>query len=353
MDRSTQSGEGVPVGNDLESPVMRALAIVALKRRLLIGGAIVGMVVGLGIALLSPRHYTTTFSFMPQTAADGNRSGLASLAGQFGVSLGSITGQATPPQFYADLLGTRAVLDPIAADSVPVDRGAKGYESISSIVGAHGQSHAEEIDRTVKKLRDNVISTTVATRTTGVVSVNVETRSARASLEIARQLLLGLTKFNLETRQSQAAAERRFVEGRLSTAKQALADAEARLSGFQESNRAIANSPALNFQQDRLRREVTTEQDLVGSLTQQYEDARIREVRDTPVITVIDQPVLAVTADPSGAGRIVLGSATVAFLLVLCIVLARDRLRRELEAHGIESWGSLARTPRATAIKDA
>jgi uncharacterized protein involved in exopolysaccharide biosynthesis len=332
---------------------MRSVSVVVHDRKILFGAAAIGVTIGLAIAVLSPRHFTTTFSFMPQTASDGGRAGLASLAGQFGVNIGSITGQATPPQFYADLLGTRAILVPIATDSVPREDGTRGYEPLSAVLDSRDETPVEQLERTVKRLRDNVISTEVATRTTGVVSVKVETRSAAASLIIAQQLLAGLNKFNLETRQSQAAAERRFVEGRLDVAKAALADAEGSLRTFQEGNRAIGNSPSLTFKQDRLQRDVTTAQDLVATLTQQYEDARIREVRDTPVITVIDRPVLAARADPRGAARIVLGSATVALILALCFVLSRDRLRRELAVHGMESWTSLMQDPQQSETRSA
>ena len=53
------------------------------------------------------------------------------------------------------------------------------------------------------------------TQRTGVVSVDVKTRYADLSVQICQRLLGLLNSFNLETRQSQAAAERQFVEGRL------------------------------------------------------------------------------------------------------------------------------------------
>lgn len=346
MDRAQGTGQDSPDNASrirMRSPMVEFLAVIMRRRRLLLWFCAAGFVIGIAIALLSPARYTTSFSFTPQSESDGARSGLASLAGQFGVSLGAGTGQSAPPQFYADLLVTRELLAPIALDSVPSKSDAHGQVPLSRFLDVDAATAPERQYETIRRLRDDVISTSVAERTTGVVSVNVRTTSAAASLAIAQRLLDGLSQFNLVTRQSQATAERRFIEGRLSAAKVELTDSETQLRRFLETNRAIANSPALQFELDRLRRDETMKEDLVRTLTQQYEQARIREVRDTPVITLIDRPTLAARSDPRGRGRIVLGATTIALILALAIVLTEDRLRRELEDHHVTSLRALAR----------
>src|SRR6266849_6088511 len=96
------------------------LAVVVRERRLILAFTAAGIILGLAAALLRPKTYTTTFSFLPQSEQDPSRAGLANLAGQFGISLGALGGSAEPPQLYADLLVTRAVLGPIATDSFPI-----------------------------------------------------------------------------------------------------------------------------------------------------------------------------------------------------------------------------------------
>src|SRR2546428_650042 len=110
-------------------------------------------------------------------------------------------------------------------------------------------------------------------------------RSALSGL--ASELGLALVNtFNLERRQSRAAQEKRFVETRRTEARDELQVAEDRLKSFLERNRDYRNSPQLVFDQERLAREVALRQQLLTSLSQAYEQARIDEVRDTPVITV-------------------------------------------------------------------
>jgi uncharacterized protein involved in exopolysaccharide biosynthesis len=121
-------------------------------------------------------------------------------------------------------------------------------------------------------------------------------------------LLQAIALFNMDTRQSQAAAERRFIGDRVDSARDSLHAAETDLQLFLESNRQWENAPLLIFQHDRLQREVMLYQSVLTTLVQSYEQASITEVRDTPVITVLQEPFLPPGRDPRGTVlRAVLG----------------------------------------------
>ena len=57
-------------------------------------------------------------------------------------------------------------------------------------------------------------------------------------------------------------------------------------------------SPQLALEHDRLQRRIDDASQVVTSLTQSLEQARIDEVRDTPVITVIEAP--SMPTEPAG-----------------------------------------------------
>ena len=97
-----------------------------------------------------------------------------------------------------------------------------------------------------------------------------------------RRLLELVTEFNQERRQSQAAAERRFVEARREEAKGELEEAERNLQRFLEQNRSYESSPQLVFEAQRLQRSVDINQQLYTSLAQSYEQARIAETVTHP-----------------------------------------------------------------------
>ncbi len=322
------TGPGPAHQGDGEISLLWILAVLLRERRTILVITGVGVAIALVVALLRVPTYTTTFSFVPQVTQDPGRAGLATLAGQFGLSLGAMTGPAQSPQFYADLLRTREILAPVAADTFSLSDAPSLRVKLPEFLGVSGSNDAVVLDNTMRTLREKVIASNVATRTTGVVTVNVRTRSARVSLRIADRLLLGLNQFNLSTRQSQAAAERRFVEGRLEEARASLRAAEDALQRFLQANRQITNSPQLTFQRDRLERDVTLQQQLVTGLVQQYEDARIREVRDTPVITVIERPAIAVRADPRRRVMTLGAGLFVSLFLAISWALVRDAIYR-------------------------
>src|SRR6185437_968151 len=74
---------------------------------------------------------------------------------------------------------------------------------------------------------------------------------------------------------------------------------EADLKRFYERNRQVA-SPELQFEEASLKREVDRVQAVYVQLGTQLEQARLQEVRDTPVISVIDPPTTPVRkSEPS------------------------------------------------------
>jgi len=274
---------------------MFALATTLLRNRwriarwMLFGGVVAALFV-----FLKPALYQASASFVPQ-GNDASRSGLASLAGQFGVSLPS-SNQSTSPEFYSSLLQSRALLQQIVRDTLVVRELSGRRIAFLDLFKIPDGPVARREEQGVRILRD-LVNTSV-TKPTGVVGLAVTTRWPSVSLAITTALVNGVNDFNQQARQGQAAAERKFVEGRLAIGRTDLRAAEDRLQGFLQTNREFSRSPELNFERDRLQRDVTLQQQVYTSLTQSLEEVRMREVRDTPVITVIESPAVATLPEP-------------------------------------------------------
>lgn len=297
--RLRDRGMGMPdVDSQRDELSMLALGTILLRRRWYIARyVLVGAAIALAWAWTRPRVYVASASFVP-ASAEASRSGLASIAGQFGVALPAAN-TSVSPEFYASLLVSRALLLPIARDTItaPEFNGAR-VPALDLLVPANGGATPSREDEAVKVLRRIVgVSTTKAT---GVVALTVKTRWRSVSLAIATALIRGVNEYNQRTRQGQATAERKFVEGRLALASADLRATEDRLRIFLESNRNISNAPELSIQRDRIQRDLTLRQQVFTSMTQSYEEARVREVRDTPVITTVELP--SVPADPESRG---------------------------------------------------
>jgi len=120
------------------------------------------------------------------------------------------------------------------------------------------------------------------------VTVKANSRYPELAAALANRLVVYLNEFNTQTRQSQARERRKFIERRVTEGERDLRDAEESLKVFYQANRSWQQSPHLLFEEGRLRRQVEVRQELYLTLRREYESARIEEVNDTPVITVID-----------------------------------------------------------------
>ncbi len=307
-----------------------ALGTILLRRRWrILRLIVVGAALGPLWAWSKPPMYVASASFVPASTTDANRSGLASLAGQFGVALpaGNLS---ISPEFYASLLQSRTLLLPTARDSFAVEEMSGRRVAMLDLLGIPGgpTAAARREDAAVKALRRLVGVSRV--KTTGVVNLTVNTRWRSVSLAIATALVNGVNDYNQRTRQGQAEAERKFVEGRLALAGAELRAAEERLRNFLESNRNIGNAPELVIERDRIQRDVMFRQQVFAWMTQSYEEARVREVRDTPVITIVESPSVPVKPESRGLLKaLVLGLVLAGAIgSVLAVVLELARRRR-------------------------
>ena len=125
-------------------------------------------------------------------------------------------------------------------------------------------------------------------RKAGIVTLIVADRDPQRAAAIANEMIDLLNRYNVEQRRSRSRQQREFAGRRLAEAQAELRIAEERLQDFLSRNRRFAQSPLLLFEEKRLERVVDQKQELVAGLAQSYEEARIAEAGDTPVISVID-----------------------------------------------------------------
>ena len=171
------------------------------------------------------------------------------------------------------------LLKEIAADTLVVAELGNKRISFLDLFKIDGPTALGRRELGVKRL--GRLITIFAAKTTGIVEFRVTTRWPSVSLWIASRLLDGVNNFNQRTRHGQAEVERKFVESRLAVAGSDLRAAEDRLEVFFQTNREVGRSPQLTFQRDRLQRDVGLNNRSSPSLTQSYEEVRIREVRDS------------------------------------------------------------------------
>ncbi|HJP61093.1 MAG TPA: hypothetical protein VJ865_13890 [Gemmatimonadaceae bacterium] len=306
--------------------MLRLINAILRYRTLVVALAILLALVMASIAYISPRTYTVDTSFIPQTRQV--QSQIASIGAQFGIPIAN----ADPTQssdFYVDLVRSKGILRQVAETTYKFPwKGQPVSESLVDFYAPEKVAYPLRLEKAIERLTSAVNA--AASPKTGVINLSVTTLSPELSQQIATQELQHVTAFNREVRQSQASAERKFTEARLGEAAEELRGAENRLQDFSQRNREFGGSPALGFERDRLNREVVMRQQIYTSLAQAYEQAKIDEVRESSLITVLDPPTPPARPNPRGVvtrflSGLILGAMLGIFIAILRMYFDRTR----------------------------
>lgn len=307
----------LPSGQDPVRRVVRVLNVALRHRWLFIILPLLAGAISVVISVRRPRTYTTTATFMSQSAT-ANRAPAAGLAAQFGISLGN-SDPTLSPDFYADLLRSRPIVEATARSEYLIPDG-------DTVVRRTLVQHFGDADRAIDRVSGG-ISTGIRPKT-GVVVLSVRAESRELAQQIAAALLAQLDEFNQGRRKSRVGAERQFTQARLSEAQTELRAAEDQLQEFYTRNRDFERSPELRFREERLMREVVRRQNVYASLAQAFEQAKIDEVRDTPVITVLEEPQLPRIADSRHTIDRGLLALALGLLAAMMLAAARESMKK-------------------------
>jgi uncharacterized protein involved in exopolysaccharide biosynthesis len=271
------------------------------------------------LTILKPRTYTAAGSFIPQSR--GASSAFASAAGLVGLlPIGGDQSQA--PQFYADLLTSDELLGAMLDTTFTFRIGSRSNTAkLVDLLEPPGPPEVRR-QRAIEALK-RALTVKTALKT-GVVTFRVRSKYPELSREIAADLLDRLNMFNMQARMARAGTERKFTEDRLATVQAELRAAEDRLQQFMQTNQDFRTSSRLYVLQDQLQREVNNRQAVYTSLAQAYEQARIEEVRNTPVIMVVQHPRAPVFPDPRGLVVRVIASFLAAVVFAALLSLLHD-----------------------------
>ena len=302
------------------------IALVRRWRFIAIVAVGAGLLCFIGSFLLH-NQFTSETTFVPESRKTSRLPGnLAGLASQFGIDFGDEGNDS--PAFYADLVKSREVITRVLGTRFPDYRRALPGDSVAliALLGATGSTIPLRLENGIEKLAKGT-DVSVNART-GVITLRVTSRWPGLAHDVAKTFLTTINDFNLHRRTTQAALRRRFAEERSADALAELRRNEDALREFQIRNRSTTNSPTLQSEQRAIERQISISQDVYLATRQQLESARMEEVNDTPVITVIDEPSIPGRKSGPKRGLIAIFAALLgvmtASLLVLFPLLTRS-----------------------------
>ena len=303
---------------------------VLLRHRwLLIMSMIIGYII-LAFATYSPiPTYTASTTFAPR--ARGTQSLTSSVLSQLGIQS---SGGASGGAYYMEVIHSPRILGPVAEAqySFQTDTGVvKGR-----LIDIYGLGKAPP--RAARAQVINILNSQMKTtsQTGGIMRVSITTPWAALSAEVAQRILDELNTFNLGARQEQASSERQFVESRVAEAKIELSRAENALQTFINENQYFEPISPLALEWDRLKREVSLRQELYTQLAKALDNARIEEVRDNPVLSVIEPAEAPLGPDGRQWPRKAILGALIGLFVGILIAFLHAYLSRTRESYSDE-----------------
>jgi uncharacterized protein involved in exopolysaccharide biosynthesis len=213
---------------DDEISLWEVLAVLLRRRGTIVLTMVLCVAGAVAFTLLSPDTFTTEASFQPQ-GSEASASQLLALAGQFGVNVPGVGGEELSPAFYAEFLASREILHRVASRRYTVE--GMGSIALTDLLEIEEDTEALRVEAAIEQLREDLVAIPTS-RETGILTIEVTTEWPDLSFAIVERLLDEIQVFNLETRRSQAAAERVFIEARVDSARLALNSAEDEMQVF-------------------------------------------------------------------------------------------------------------------------
>lgn len=314
-------------GARVHNSAMLVISAIAKHLRLIAVVPILTAIIVLLPSYVFGRDYEAHSSFLPELGNPSTQR-LAGLAAQLGVAIGNASGGETLDS-YVEIAQSRTVLGEVAKRTYQLPKvGLFGQARTGTLLDfyhASAPNEAQRLQLAVKALQSHVAVS--ASTKSGLITVDTKAPSRELAEAINRNILDAINSFNLSKRQTRASAERQFVSERLNAAKAEVDSAEGAVRSFLASNRQYQGSPELSLEYSRLQRRLDLVQQVYVGLAQSYEQARIEEVRNTPVITLVDRPEGSATVARSRRQMAMLSLAA-GLVLAIIIATAEESLNR-------------------------
>lgn len=317
----------------------RWLAGILLRWRLVALIAIATIVIAVASTFVISPVYRARASFVANSSSaakmPAGASGLGEIMSELGGGFGGDPSES--PNFYIQLFQSRELLTRIALAKFPNPRTDNPSDSATliDIMRIKKDDPRLRMELALKKLEKSVQAG--FDMKTNLVALTVDMQWPELASQVANRLVGEVSSFNRETRVSRAKSKRVFLESRHDSAQMLLRVAEDRQRFFYEQNRGLLTSPGLRAEEARIRREVDLASDLYLNLQRQLELARLDEINDAALITVIDQAIPPRKAQWPRYGAVLFTSTAIGLMLGLFIA-GSIAVLADWRARNPESW---------------
>ena len=294
-------------------------------RKIIIKSVIIAGVVGLLIALFSPKEYTATTTMVPQTAdAKSGLGGLSGLAAMAGFNLNTNGGSDLPPTLYPQILSSV----PFQLELMEIPLQFEGIDHPVSLAEYYGEINSPSLLSLIKKYTlglpiviikaiqpkeasgangeelddNNCIQLSEAQNAIcdilneqlvleinekeGYLILSGKLPEARTAAQLTLNAEMLLQKYITEFKIEKATTKKVFIERRLNEKKKEFEAAQEALAKFRDEHKNVT-SALTRTKEERLMSEYNMLFSVYSELAKQLEQAQIQVKENTPIFTII------------------------------------------------------------------
>lgn len=337
------------------------------KRKFVIYVTLAFMVLGLLVALFSPKVYTTSCLFVPQTSSKGASSSLSSLASLAGINLNQMNTETLSPMVYPQVLSNIdfrkelmyskikfeeieepiTILDyytneeynkPSAISYVAkytvglpfvilkAIRGDKDTVDVAALEGAGLNSYSEK-EYECSKILGDILSLTINDKD-GYMELSASMPEASAAAELASIAFDLLGKYVTQFKIEKAQATLDYVDARLEEAKSDFAEKQMAYASFRDANRNLMTATS-QIRETKLRQEYDLANTIYTELARQKIQVELQVKEDTPVLSVVKPVVVPLERSKPKRSMILIAFTFLGACLGCGAVFGLDFIRKQ------------------------
>jgi uncharacterized protein involved in exopolysaccharide biosynthesis len=320
-----------PVTNDDEIDLLELAKTFWNGRKTILQTMFITGILGVVIALLSPKEYTATTTMVPQTSSSGSKlGGLSSLAAMAGFNLDmASSGEAMSPMVYPQIVSSvpfqldlmnmpftfAEVNHPVSLYEYYAEISKPGVLSLISkytiglpgviLSAIKGDSDAKVFTDTkgpialtkkqeeVRKMIAEQVSLTLDSKQ-GYITLQAAFPEALLSAQVADQARELLQKYITRFKIEKASDKLTFIEQRYEEKKKEFEKAQTRLAYFSDQNKNVTSAVA-RTEESRLQGDYTIAMNVYNELAKQLEQAKIQVKEETPVFSILEPAMIPQT----------------------------------------------------------
>jgi uncharacterized protein involved in exopolysaccharide biosynthesis len=334
---------------ELIQKIQEWMAYLKTQWKLIIGIAALGGIIGFVYASFQKPSYLATTTFVLEEDKGGGMGGAMGLASSFGFDLGGGGGGLFTSSNIIELMKSRLVvektlLNPVqiagkeislADYYIQINKLNEGWSKKPTLANINFPVNA---DRTKFSLQQDSILQTISAGLTksnlviaqkdkkvSIISVTVKAESELFSKLFCEQLLKETSDFYIETKSKKSRLNVDILQHQADSIR---AELNSAITGVATASDNVYNlNPALNVKRTpSTRRQVDVQANtaILTQLVAQLELSKVSLRKETPLVQLIDRPILPLEKDKVGRLKsLVLGGFLAGFLTVLYLVFGK------------------------------